>query len=47
MKYTVEFYMKGEPKECTFFGTYQEARAFMQGLAINDNCEAYSLVRPA
>ena len=45
MKTTVEYYIKGQPKQYKSFGTYQEARAFIQALAFNPDCECYGIVR--
>lgn len=42
---TVEFWMKDKPKEYAKFKTIGEARAFMQALACNDNCECYGLLK--
>ena len=45
MKTTVSYYMKGESKQVKTFDTLSEARAFMQALDINDDCEAYGIER--
>jgi len=45
MKTTIEFYMKGKSKQYKTFDSLIAAQAFMQGLNINPNCEAYGIVR--
>jgi predicted transcriptional regulator len=43
MKTTIEFYMKGEPKQYKTFDSLAEARAFMLALNSNPNCESYGI----
>ncbi len=45
MKATIEYYMKGEPKQYKTFDSFKEAQVFMQALNINPDCEAYGVVR--
>ncbi len=45
MNYAVAYYLKGGPKQIKEFESFEEAKSFMKGLAISDNCEAFRLVK--
>ena len=45
MKTTVYYYMKGQAKQFRTFNTLAEARAFMQALNENPDCECYGIER--